>query len=195
MVLHLIRHGKTSANERRLYCGRTDLCLSENGVAEIERLKSQGVYPAAPDIFLSSGLARADQTIRLIYGKACRVVIPDLAECDFGLFEMMGYEELKEREDYIAWITDDTGEVACPGGESKKQAEARIRDGYFAMLEAIRRSEAASAVAVCHGGVISCIMELLQPGVKDFYSWQPLPGRGYTLRADPGKPLTLYTEI
>ena len=34
MRIYLIRHGKTEANERRLYCGSTDLPLSRQGAAE-----------------------------------------------------------------------------------------------------------------------------------------------------------------
>ena len=35
----LIRHGKTIANEKRLYCGKTDLSLSNSGVVELKKLK------------------------------------------------------------------------------------------------------------------------------------------------------------
>ena len=31
MSIYLIRHGKTEANEKHLYCGSTDLPLSEKG--------------------------------------------------------------------------------------------------------------------------------------------------------------------
>ena len=31
MTIYLIRHGKTEANERLLYCGSTDLSLTEVG--------------------------------------------------------------------------------------------------------------------------------------------------------------------
>ncbi|MGI6235680.1 MAG: histidine phosphatase family protein [Christensenellales bacterium] len=46
MILHLIRHGKTYANEQRLYCGQTDLPLSDTGAAEITQLARAGIYPA-----------------------------------------------------------------------------------------------------------------------------------------------------
>ena len=38
MTVYLIRHGKTEANEKRLYCGSTDLPLSEKGREELNRL-------------------------------------------------------------------------------------------------------------------------------------------------------------
>ena len=38
MTIYLIRHGKTEANERHLYCGSTDLSLSDTGRAELQQL-------------------------------------------------------------------------------------------------------------------------------------------------------------
>lgn len=35
MKLILIRHGKTEANEKHLYCGSTDVSLSESGIKEL----------------------------------------------------------------------------------------------------------------------------------------------------------------
>ena len=43
--IYLIRHGSTEANERHLYCGASDLPLSERGRRELEVLKP--LYPAA----------------------------------------------------------------------------------------------------------------------------------------------------
>ncbi|MDU4145567.1 histidine phosphatase family protein, partial [Clostridium sp.] len=45
IVLYLIRHGKTLCNERRLYCGKSDVSLSELGYKEILKLKSTVDYP------------------------------------------------------------------------------------------------------------------------------------------------------
>ena len=36
MSIYLIRHGRTEANEKWLYCGSTDLSLSEKGRKELE---------------------------------------------------------------------------------------------------------------------------------------------------------------
>ena len=44
MSIYLIRHGKTEANEKRLYCGSTDLPLSEKGRAEL-RAMHYAIHP------------------------------------------------------------------------------------------------------------------------------------------------------
>jgi len=180
MEIHLIRHGKTLANERKLYCGRTDLPLSERGADEIARLAEQGVYPSA-DMFFTSGLVRTEQTIDIIYGNVEKTAIPRLAEFDFGSFELKSYDELKDREDYQAWITDETGEAGCPGGENKSVFTKRVIEGFNSIVNEAEKNARASVSAACHGGVIVSVMEHLYPGERNFYEWQPEPGRGYTL--------------
>jgi alpha-ribazole phosphatase len=179
--IHLIRHGKTYANEKRLYCGSTDLPLSEEGEKEIAQLKLQGIYPEA-DLYFTSGLLRCEQTLDIIYGEVKREAAPELAEFGFGAFELKSYEQLKEEQAYQAWITDQTGDYRCPGGESKNQFERRVIGGFEDILKKLRQKGGNfSAFTVCHGGAIAAVMEYLFPGIKNFYEWQPGPGRGYTL--------------
>ena len=179
-VLHLIRHGKTEANEKRLYCGQTDLSLSEGGRLEIAGFVNEGVYPVSAGKFFTSGLLRAEETLDIIYGPIPRETVAELAEYRFGQFEMYGYEDLKDRADYQAWIMDTTDTVACPGGESKEQFKERVIAGFLNIVGTCDAAEE-SALVICHGGVIACIMDYLWPDTKNFYEWQPQPGRGYSL--------------
>jgi len=178
MEIHFIRHGKTLANEKKLYCGSTDLPLSEIGRSEINELKGQGIYPAA-DIFFTSGLLRTKQTFEIIYTGAENIIIPEIAEFNFGIFEMKSYDDLKENADYLAWINDTTGNVLCPGGDSRNLFERRVMDGFDKIINQTRTS----SMVICHGGVIVTVMEKLFPGERNFYEWQPEPGRGYVLDA------------
>ena len=180
MEIILIRHGKTSANEKRLYCGRTDLPLSEAGALEIAALKSGGIYPPA-DVYFTSGLLRCEQTLDIIHGEVKRKAVPELAECNFGRFELKSYEQLKDQDDYQSWITDETGDFPCPGGESRNQFDRRALGGFEAILSEVRQGAFGSAFVVCHGGTIVSIMECLCPNTRNFYEWQPGPGRGYAL--------------
>lgn len=178
MEIILIRHGKTNANERRLYCGSTDLPLSENGVTSLRQLLESHAYPDITGMRVcTSGMLRADQTLSAIYGLSTHDTIPGLRELDFGKFEMHSYDELKEDPDYLAWITDDSGETRCPGGESSAIFKKRV----FEAFDELENNEE-SAVVVCHGGVIAEIMARLFPDSgKNFYEWQPSAGCGYTI--------------
>ena len=177
-ALHLLRHGRTEANERHLYCGKTDLPLSRAGAEELRSLGTQWLYPPAQAYF-TSGMLRARETLEIIYGPVKSTALPGLAEYDFGEFEMHSYDELKERPEYLAWILDETGDISCPGGESRNANRERVLRGFNELLAipCCRKSY----VAVCHGGTIAVIMEHLFPNERSFYEWQPAPGRGYTL--------------
>jgi alpha-ribazole phosphatase len=180
MKIILIRHGYTEANTQNRYCGRTDLPLSAQGVKRLNELKAQGTYPQVA-AFFTSGMLRARQTLALLYGDAKAISMPELAEYDFGAFEMRQYKELKYDPAYIAWITDDSGEAACPEGESKRQYARRVTRGFSHLLYQLRAMNCPSAAAVVHGGTIVQIMTHLFPDEKDFYRWQPRPGLGYIL--------------
>ncbi len=172
-VIYLIRHGKTQANEEHLYCGSTDLPLSPEGAAELRALR----YPKMNARFLSSGMLRTNETLKILFGDVPYREEPAFREVDFGAFEMRGYEELKEDADYLAWISGDNEGNVPPGGESGKAMTGRV----LAAFEALERT-GENTVLVTHGGVIAAIMAARFPAEgKNRYQWQPAPGRGYRL--------------
>ena len=179
MQIHIIRHGMTSAIEKGLYYGQTDLPLSERGISGIKDLINQDIYPNDIGMFFTSGLCRTVETLELIYGSIQSQAIPELKELNLGQFEMKSHDELAGRRDYQNWINDSTGFVICPGGESRQQFIQRIMTGFDLLLDKSRNVE--NSLVVSHGGVISSIMGRLFPNVQHFYGWQPEPGRGYTL--------------
>lgn len=176
MRLYLIRHGLTEANLRRLYYGATDLPLCEEGIQGILAAKARGLYPDRAGLKLyTSGLLRTEQTLSLIYGDVPHEALPAWAEMDFGAFEMKSYEELKNNPDYIRWIEDESGELACPGGETNNQALARFTAGLKLLRE---RNQ--DALVITHGGVIARLMGWLFPEEPfHFYQRQPKAGEGY----------------
>ena len=191
MIIYLIRHGRTLANEKKLYCGCTDLPLSREGASDILKLKQQNIYPTDIDLFFTSGMHRADETLHLLYGHVDKRVLPELAEYNFGDFEMKCYEDLKNQKDYQAWIEDDTGGIACPGGESRQEFAKRVLTGFGKLQDSSEQRippsgensrEKISILTVCHGGVIVSIMDHLFPNTRNFYEWQPEPGRGHSLK-------------
>ena len=183
MTITLIRHGKTSANEKKLYCGHTDLDLSETGINELLSLKETVNYPPA-DVYAATGLKRTVSTLNILFGARKYTTVPELMEYNFGDYEMKTHGELQNEPGYIEWISDEA--VRCPNGESRKEFLTRIETG-FAKLKAIserergRLGEAARVTCVCHGGVVASLMEALFPGKRGFYEWQPGFGRGYAV--------------
>lgn len=174
MTILLIRHGKTLANEQHLYCGSTDLSLSDAGRAE---LRGRVVEVSDSCRYYSSGMKRANETLELLFGGVTYEAAPRLREVDFGSFEMKSYDALKEDPEYLAWITGDNMANTPPGGESGNAMTERVVAAFEAI---VTRQE--NAVVVTHGGVIAAIMATLFPAEnKNRYQWQSANGGGYRL--------------
>ena len=173
MTVYLIRHGKTEANEKRLYCGSTDLPLSEKGREELRRYR----YDIRNARFLTSGMKRTNETLKVLFGDVPYEEDHRFREVDFGAFEMHSYEQLKTLPEYRAWCTGDNEGNIPPAGESGRQMKRRVLEAFSEIRE--------DTVLICHGGVIAAIMEELFPQErKNRYEWQPENGCGYIIRDD-----------
>lgn len=177
-TIYLIRHGKTEANRRRLYCGATDVPLDFEGITELRYLAGRGGYPdPQKTLTVTSGMARAVQTFEVLFGEYPAAAVPELQEMNFGQFEMHSYDELKGDISYQAWISDATGDAQCPGGESSNEFCQRVYSAFDALTNL-----GEDVMIVCHGGVVSRIMERLFPDRGlNFYEWQPAAGCGYAI--------------
>lgn len=178
MSIYLIRHGKTVANEQHLYCGSTDLPLSDGGREELHSMR----YDITPERFVTSGMKRTDETLRILFGNAPFSVDSRFREVDFGDFEMKSYEMLKDDPAYQIWLTGDNEANTPPDGESGVQMTRRV-------LEAFREIPDGTAL-ITHGGVIAAIMASLFPADgKHRYQWQPRNGHGYEIRGGTYRPI------
>ena len=170
MTIYLIRHGKTEANEKHLYCGSTDLPLSDAGRAELQEIQ----YDIKNVRFLTSGMKRTNETLHILFGDVPYEVDHRFREVDFGIFEMYSYDLLKDTPEYQTWLTGNNEANIPPNGESGVQMEARVLQAFSEMQE--------DTCIISHGGVIASIMEHLFPDEgKNRYQWQPKPGCGYAI--------------
>ena len=170
MTIYLIRHGKTSANEKRLYCGSTDLPLSDAGKEELRSVH----YDIKNVRFLTSGMKRTNETLHILFGDVPYEVDSRFREVDFGIFEMHSYEELKDTPEYQNWLTGDNDANIPPQGESGVQMKERVLNAFSEIKE--------STCIITHGGCIAAIMDHLFPEeCKNRYQWQPKNGSGYII--------------
>ena len=115
MKLTLIRHGMTRGNMLHIYYGSTDLPILPESYAELEARAKTGFYPTA-ERYYTSGMLRAEQSFRAIYGDTPHSVLYGMREADFGDFEMRNYAELKDDPAYIKWISGNNEDNICPIG-------------------------------------------------------------------------------
>ena len=177
----LLRHGRTAANDGYLYCGSTDLPLSEGGREALKALAEEGGYPELRDMrVFTSGMLRTEETLRILYGDTDHTIVPGLREMDFGAFEMHSYEQLKDDPAYRQWCDGDNEANIAPGGESGELMRRRVLENFWKLY-----AENESFLLVSHGGPIAAIMaELFTKEDKNRFQWQPENGKGYLIETD-----------
>lgn len=178
MRLYLIRHSLTEGNRKRRYIGRTDEGLCREG-RELLEGKS---YPQVQRVF-ASPRKRCLETAKILYPDMEPVILPGLAECDFGSFENHSYEELKDLPEYRRWI-DSRGEQAPPGGESREACRSRTLEAFARAVELCRKEKVTEAALIVHGGTIMYILEAYGAPKREYYDYQVKNGEGYELRID-----------
>ncbi len=182
--LHLIRHGLTRGNLEGLYVGGgTDLPLCDEGRHDLEVFKSRFVYPA-PDTVFTSPLARAVETADILFPAAShRLVVPQLREANFGVFEGRKMEELVKDPEFARWM-DPTSGFVPEGAEPTMEFHARCAETLHKLLEYMIRSEVTEAACVTHGGVIMSMLAQSALPRRPAEQWMADPGCGYTVQTD-----------
>ncbi len=180
LLIHLLRHGKTEANEHHQYCGSTDMVLSVAGIEELNHFKQRIHYPKA-DIFFTSGMLRTVQTLNILYDHPPHTPVSSLREMDFGAFELHSYEELKHDPDYLAWISD-IENARPPRGERKIEFTHRVFTGFDGIINHYLDNEQVKCCClVTHGGVIAALMYRFFPDHGGFFDFRPECGLGYSI--------------
>jgi broad specificity phosphatase PhoE len=142
-VLVLFRHGSTEWSETGKHTGGTDVPLSETGRRQAERLRER-VARYDFTLVLTSPLSRARDTSELAGLGERAQIEPDLRELDYGSYEGLTTDEIRERRP--AWSVWRDG---SPGGETPDDAGERA-DRVIARVDA----GADTAALVAHGHVL-----------------------------------------
>ena len=176
LKLMLIRHSLTEGNLQRRYLGTTDEPLCQAGFAMAQQASEK--LPLTPQKVYCSPLKRCIETSDIMFSDIERMIIPQLRECSFGIFEGKTHLELANDPDYIKWVASEGG-FTPPGGESGAESQARCAAAYDTIVENMSIHSLKSAAAVTHGGVIMRIMSQLFGG--GIYAWQPENCGGFLL--------------
>ena len=130
------RRGSLSAGRGSLTAGGESLpAKRENLSAGRESLLTGGIY-RDPAVVYVSPLKRARETASILFPEAVQVVIPELAEMNFGKFEGRNYKEMENDPDYRAWV-EGMCLGKCPGGESREEFCARTCEAFLEVLRQV----------------------------------------------------------
>ncbi len=150
MRLLLVRHGQSEWNATRRLQGQADIALSDQGRAQARAL-APIIASIRPDAAITSDLARATETARLIWSGTATAA-PALREIDVGDWTGLEIARLiaEMPQDYQGWRA---GTFAPPNGEIWADFRTRAAAAITAA------PHAGNLLVVCHGGVIRALLE------------------------------------
>jgi len=153
MDIFLIRHAQSKGNELNIVQGKTDIGLSDLGKEQAEKLSG---YFNSEDLnaIYSSNLARAIHTAEPTAKKLGLEIKtdPDLQEADFGIWEGLTYDGVREQypNEHSAWFAD--YHVRPKWFESFESHFKRIKNGIEKILKIHGMDE--KIAVFTHGGSI-----------------------------------------
>lgn len=197
VMLTLIRHGETHANQEHRYLGKTEEPLAASGVQQMKACRNK-LQLEKPDILLVSPMGRCRESAHILYGNQVQQVVEEWSEMDFGQYEGKNYKDLQGDPYYQKWI-DSNGTLPFPQGESQEtfvwrcikglERTSQVIEHYLLQAsnqELLRKKEATlSVTAVIHGGTIMALMSTLQGG--SYFDYQVANGCGYCLQLEWGQ--------
>ena len=154
MKLYLLRHGETEMNVKKVYYGRIDCDLTENGAEQAISLKR--VFADLPlDLVLESPLLRAKRTADLLLDgrDVPRLEDDRLMELDFGEWEGKSYQDLQGDPVYEEWCKE-WQTTRPPKGESFLDLAKRVSS----FCDDLKKREEEHLLVVAHHAVLQQIM-------------------------------------
>jgi broad specificity phosphatase PhoE len=167
MIMYLIRHGRSMANERRLVTGTPADSLSHAGRRQAEALGAWLTEQSVrPERFLVSHWNRARETAACIYPDAQWLIDPRLGETNAGSVADFPLERFVREHPFFY----DHPTNVYPGGESHLDLNGRVQTWLNDQLQQSCRSVA----VVAHSGSISCLLQhVLQIDMASFPALLP----------------------
>ncbi len=153
----MIRHGETVGNSSVRFHGSSDIPLSDEGRGQL-RLAAKALRTEVFDLVVASPLRRSWEGASIVAGGATVRLEDDFREIDFGRWEGLTAEEIRDSDPVLYEDWQEKLEVfEFPGGEPRTEFCARVNRGLDRMIE----GEASAVLLVVHKGIIRTIAEKL----------------------------------
>lgn len=177
--ISLIRHGRTEANEKGIYIGRTNYPLSRKGASELYSKLDEYVYPNVARVY-SSPLLRCTETAEILFPDAQLQTVDNLMEMDFGTFEGKSADDLVKEEAFLTWMKGGA-DARPPQGESLQEVQLRIFKALREIIQDMMQSDILHAAVVTHAGILTNMLVGFGLPKLDPQSLRPEPGEGYDI--------------
>ncbi|MBQ9828044.1 MAG: histidine phosphatase family protein [Lachnospiraceae bacterium] len=160
-MIYIIRHGQTEMNNRKVFQGRSDVSMNEEGLRQAEEA-AEFLKDIRFDKVWSSPLKRAVQTAEIVAPGADIMIDDRLIEMDYGPYEGM---DLTDPPPEIVTFFSDFVNNPAPAGMERLDSVVK-RTGEF-MEERCRTEE--NVLITTHAIAMKGILEYLTPESRGSY--------------------------
>lgn len=158
----IVRHGQSKANECGYLVGNKEAPLSSLGEKQARAVSEYILNTYKIDVIYSSPLERACNTVKGVADELNLPIIKedDLREFDFGEWEGLTFEEIKNTFDdgYSKWARD-PGVYTPHGGETMAHLQARV---VKKLKEIGEREDGKTVLIGSHSSVIRALQCYIQ---------------------------------
>lgn len=182
-TIYLFRHGLTKGNINAQYIGHTDLPITMDSISALKSIKAAHHYPEVEAVFVSP-LKRCIESAEIMFPKNNPLVINDFIEYNFGEFEGLTAQDLKDNDDFKQWLHGDMYSKP-PYGESNAEFFARVCSAFEKVVDGMVKSGTETAAIVGHAGVLMAILSCYGLPEAPMAHWQMEAGYGFKLRITP----------
>jgi broad specificity phosphatase PhoE len=159
--LWLVRHGETTWNREKRFCGHQDVALSPLGEAQAQWVGEQ--LCGRPVVALyTSDLQRAQQTTKIIARNCSAPLVikssPAWRELSFGAWEGLTYPQIVGRfPNQLDFFTDPM-QVSPPDGESLATLLQRVQTAFAQLTQDALSLPPGDMVLVSHQGPLRVLV-------------------------------------
>lgn len=183
MKILFIRHGQTQHNAEGKYIGSIDSPLCDIGIDELIQKKTIMEKYNQVEKLYSSPMKRCLETAEIYFEDMKPVIIENLRERNFGIFEGKTHKELKNNIYYNEFVSS-IWKTKVPEAEEAENFFKRTDEAYFIVLEDMKKRNISYSAIVCHGGVIMSIFSRYEDRKLGFYDYMLSNGEGYLTEID-----------
>lgn len=173
MLIYIVRHGETKANEQGYLQGWSDDPLNVNGI-ELAEITGKGMREINFDECISSPLKRARQTAEIILKNNINLKVPlffdnRIKEINMGSWERKKFRPGECEVDEVqlrTFFTDPFSFTGYPGGENIYDVCKRTQSF---LKELIARDDEKTYLVTTHGFALRAMLNCLYNEPDDFW--------------------------
>ncbi|MGE4317503.1 MAG: histidine phosphatase family protein [Deferribacterales bacterium] len=156
MILYIVRHGKSIANQNRFVTGTTSDTLCDEGIRQAESMKIWFDNAQLKiDRYITSHWKRAQRTSQILWPEISWEIDPRIGETNGGKASEMILDDFLAQ--YEGFYLNPSNRY--PDGESHIELNQRVINWLDDMLKTSHKN--ASIMLVTHSGPITCILQHL----------------------------------